>query len=85
MNWLEVSLTLDGEIAEAVAEVLARFAPNGVVIESTAIESTPDDEGMPVGPLHQRQRRRTADRARRPSDQDGRLLKHTDPSFAIPR
>ena len=29
--WLEVSLTVDGELAEAVAEVLARFAPDGVV------------------------------------------------------
>jgi len=51
MNWLEVSLTLDGEMAEAVAEVLARFTPNGVVIESTAIESTPEDEGVQIGPL----------------------------------
>lgn len=50
-NWLEVSLTVDGEMAEAAAEVLARFAPNGVVIESTAIEHHPDDEGHPVGPL----------------------------------
>jgi hypothetical protein len=29
--WLEVSLTVDGELAEAVAEVLSRYAPNGVV------------------------------------------------------
>ena len=33
MNWLEVSLTVSGELAEAVADVLARFAPNGVVTE----------------------------------------------------
>ena len=26
-NWLEVSLTVDGELAEPVAEVLARFHP----------------------------------------------------------
>jgi ribosomal protein L11 methyltransferase len=51
MNWLEVSLTVDGEMAEAVAEVLARFAPNGVVIESTAIETSAEDAGHPVGPL----------------------------------
>jgi ribosomal protein L11 methyltransferase len=51
MNWLEVSLIVDGEMAEAVAEVLARFAPNGVVIESTAIEASPEDAGRPVGPL----------------------------------
>jgi len=51
MNWLEVSLTVDGEMAEAVAEVLARFAPNGVVIESTVIKANLVDEGHPIGPL----------------------------------
>jgi ribosomal protein L11 methyltransferase len=50
-TWLEVSLTVNGELAEAVAEVLARFAPGGVVIESTAIEAAPDEPGEPVGPL----------------------------------
>jgi ribosomal protein L11 methyltransferase len=51
-SWLETSLIVDGELAEAVAEVLARFAPNGVVIESTAVTANPDDsEGHPVGPL----------------------------------
>lgn len=51
MNWLEVSLEVDGEMAEAVAEVLARFTPSGVVIESTAIEANIKDEGHPIGPL----------------------------------
>jgi ribosomal protein L11 methyltransferase len=51
-TWLEVSLIVDGEMAEAVADVLARFAPDGVVIESTAIESNVDDvEGHAAGPL----------------------------------
>jgi ribosomal protein L11 methyltransferase len=50
-SWLEVSLTVDGEMAEAVAEVLARFIPNGVAIESTAIYADPEDEGYPIGPL----------------------------------
>ena len=51
-TWLEVSLIVDGEMAEAVADVLARFAPEGVVIESTKIESNLQDvEGHPVGPL----------------------------------
>lgn len=50
--WLEVSLVVDGELAEAVAEVLARFAPNGIAIESTAVTAAPDDtEGHEVGPL----------------------------------
>lgn len=50
-TWLEVALTVDGEIAEAVAEVMARFIPDGVVIESTQILSGPYDAGKPVGPL----------------------------------
>jgi ribosomal protein L11 methyltransferase len=51
ISWLEVSLTVDGEMAEAVAEVLARFIPNGVAIESTAIYADPEDEGYSIGPL----------------------------------
>ncbi|HLE29881.1 MAG TPA: 50S ribosomal protein L11 methyltransferase [Anaerolineales bacterium] len=51
MNWLEVSLTVSGEAAEAVADVFARFAPGGVVHEATQIEVTPDDKGRPVGPV----------------------------------
>jgi ribosomal protein L11 methyltransferase len=50
-SWLEISLTVDGEMAEAVAEVLARFIPNGVAIESTAIYADPEDEGYAIGPL----------------------------------
>jgi ribosomal protein L11 methyltransferase len=50
--WLEVSLIVDGELAEPVAEVLARFIPEGVVIESTAVTANPDDsEGHAIGPL----------------------------------
>ncbi|GAB4494743.1 MAG: 50S ribosomal protein L11 methyltransferase [Anaerolineales bacterium] len=51
MHWLEISLTVDGELAEAVAEVLSRFIPDGVVIESTQILNSPDTEGEITGPL----------------------------------
>ena len=51
MDWIEVSLLVDGEMAEAVAEVLARYASGGVVISSTAIEADPEDVGHVVGPL----------------------------------
>jgi ribosomal protein L11 methyltransferase len=34
LNWIEISLTVDGELAEAVADLLARHAPGGVAIES---------------------------------------------------
>jgi ribosomal protein L11 methyltransferase len=51
-TWLEISLVVDGELAEAVAEVLTRYIPNGVVIESTAVTANADDaEGRAVGPL----------------------------------
>jgi ribosomal protein L11 methyltransferase len=51
-HWLEVSMIVDGELAEAVAEVLSRFAPDGVAIESTAVTANEDDEGgRTVGPL----------------------------------
>ena len=49
MNWLEVSLTVNGELAEAVADVLARFAPNGVVTESEVEFLNDEDEGTPTG------------------------------------
>jgi ribosomal protein L11 methyltransferase len=44
MHWLEVSLTVGGEAAEAVADVLARFAPEGVALEATRFEQSPDSE-----------------------------------------
>jgi len=51
MNWLEVSLTVDGELAESVADVLARFAPNGVTTEQGVIYNDADDVGTPTGPI----------------------------------
>jgi ribosomal protein L11 methyltransferase len=52
VTWLEVSLTVSPEAAEAVADVLVRFAPEGVAIEATQIETTPiEDEGHAVGPV----------------------------------
>ncbi|MBU4225318.1 MAG: 50S ribosomal protein L11 methyltransferase, partial [Chloroflexi bacterium] len=48
MNWLEVSLIVNGELAEAVAEVLARFAPDGVVTERDVKFTHAEDEGTPV-------------------------------------
>jgi ribosomal protein L11 methyltransferase len=51
MNWLEVSLTVDGELAEAVADVLARFAPNGVMTEQGIKFVNNADPGTPAGPI----------------------------------
>ena len=51
MNWLEVSLTVDGELAESVADVFARFAPNGVMTEQGVKFINDEDEGTATGPI----------------------------------
>jgi ribosomal protein L11 methyltransferase len=51
VSWLEVSLTVNGELAEAVADVLARFAPNGVTTEQSVAFTSDEDEGTPMGPI----------------------------------
>jgi ribosomal protein L11 methyltransferase len=42
-EWIEISLTVDGEGAEAVADVLRRYTEQGIVIECSA----PDGEAWP--------------------------------------
>lgn len=49
--WLRIVLEVEPEQAEAVSEVLARYIPSGIVIESTAIQSGVEDEGTVVGKL----------------------------------
>jgi ribosomal protein L11 methyltransferase len=51
MNWLEVSLTVNGELAEAVADVLARFAYSGVMMEQGVKYTDEEDAGTPAGPI----------------------------------
>jgi ribosomal protein L11 methyltransferase len=51
MNWLEVSLTVNGELAEAVADVLARFAYSGVMMEQGVRYTDDEDAGTPSGPI----------------------------------
>ncbi len=45
MNWIEVSVEVDGEAAEAVADVLQRYGHQGVAIEQPGfpIEVWPDE------------------------------------------
>lgn len=45
MEWLEISLTVEAEAAEAVAEVLSRYAPQGVAID---LGTTPNAERVTV-------------------------------------
>jgi len=51
MNWLEVSLTVNGELAEAVADVLARYAYSGVMMEQGVKYTDEEDAGTPAGPI----------------------------------
>jgi len=51
MNWLEVSLIVNGELAEAVADVLARFAYSGVMMEQGVKYTDEEDAGTPTGPI----------------------------------
>ena len=49
IKWLEVSLVVDGELAEAVAEVLDRYTSGGVVVESGVKFRNDEDEGVADG------------------------------------
>jgi ribosomal protein L11 methyltransferase len=49
--WIEVSLEVDGEGAEAVADVLRRYAHQGVAIEQTYPGEIWPDEAAPPGKL----------------------------------
>lgn len=51
MYWLEVSLTVNGELAEAVADVLSRFAYSGVMMEQGVKYVGDEDAGTPTGPI----------------------------------
>ncbi len=48
MNWLEVALTVNGELAESVADVFARFATNGVMTEQGIKFLDEEDEGTAI-------------------------------------
>ena len=50
-TWFEISLEADGEMVEAISEVLARFVTGGVVIESTQIAEEVGGEGRVTGLL----------------------------------
>jgi ribosomal protein L11 methyltransferase len=51
MDWLELSLTCSPEAAEAVSEVLARYAEGGVAVEAMSFTTNDQDRGVPVGPV----------------------------------
>lgn len=44
-------MTVDGELAESVADVFARYAPNGVMTEQGLKYNDAEDAGTPTGPI----------------------------------
>jgi ribosomal protein L11 methyltransferase len=50
-HWLEVSLTVDGELAEAAADVIGRYTSQGVVMEQAVKYNDAEDVGTPYGPI----------------------------------
>jgi ribosomal protein L11 methyltransferase len=50
-RWIQISLTLDGEGAEAVADTLRRYVHQGVSIEQPLPGEAWSDEPLPQGPL----------------------------------
>lgn len=50
-SWLEASLVCSGELAEAVAEVFSRYAPDGVLIHSVTQFDPAEQEEIPTGEM----------------------------------
>jgi ribosomal protein L11 methyltransferase len=51
ISWLEVAITCDGELAEAISEVLARYVTQGVVTETGVKYDDTEENPMPFGPV----------------------------------
>lgn len=49
--WLEVSLVVDGELAEAVADVIGRYTSEGIVMEQAVQYNDSEDLGTAYGPI----------------------------------
>jgi ribosomal protein L11 methyltransferase len=78
MKWLEISARVDAEAAEAVAEVLSRYAPNGVAIE------IPGAQGSPQGPMAVKAYVPVGPDTPRVQDQVARALWHMGQIMPIP-
>jgi ribosomal protein L11 methyltransferase len=51
VHWIEIQIQCNGEIAEALAEVLGRFVSNGVVLRSVMGFNTRTQENEPTGEI----------------------------------
>lgn len=91
-EWIQVSLVVDGEGAEAVAEALRRYVHQGVAIERAFPGEAWDDEPLPPGPLRvvgYFPNDERADETRREIEEAiyymGRLYDIPEPTFEIVR
>lgn len=50
MNWIEVAVTVDGEAAEAIAELMTRYGHQGVAVEQADVPVGAWDEGQAPPP-----------------------------------
>lgn len=50
-SWLEIVVTCDGELAEAISEVLARFVTQGVVTETEVKYDDAEEVALGYGPV----------------------------------
>lgn len=51
VKWIEVSFITNGELAEALADVLGRFVSNGVVVEKITVFNPNSQENEPTGDI----------------------------------
>ena len=51
IHWIEVKIHCDGELAEALAEVLGRFVSNGVALESITTFDPHTHDNKPTGEM----------------------------------
>ncbi|PKO14201.1 MAG: 50S ribosomal protein L11 methyltransferase [Chloroflexi bacterium HGW-Chloroflexi-10] len=51
MSWLEITIVCDGELAEAVSEVLARYVTQGVVTETDVKYDDAEEIPLAYGPI----------------------------------
>ena len=52
VHWIEIKIECDGELAEALAEMLGRFVSNGVVVEAVTRFNPQTQENEPTGMLN---------------------------------
>src|SRR3954471_3978868 len=86
MRWIEVSLEVDGEAAEAVAEVLNRYGHQGVAIEQGGFYiETWEDEVPPAKTLIVRAYLQDDERVEAAKQQLEEALYHLNKLYPMPK